>query len=947
MSLFSLPNRMSPLQAAQVNAYQRKAQREDLLVINKNIQHEEAQFNDRLKNATFNTLPAGHMFQSEDEFNVFKDAHDGRSVSFGQYMKFYGKDQAIQRVLNDTNAASAILGYGKTIDLNNTKWNPETNGFDLVVRTEDREKGQAYSSPATIDGNDTNEELRAAGGQEAVDANRLPSVGLADVDFFLEQIKSRGQNAAGGLSALELLGGQNQAESELAFFQGNTRTLAETMAPGPQGAATATGPETTQMSGGITVDNIGNLGITTNIDISDRNIINKIIEVESGGDPAADSGHAKGLMQLKDSTADNPGLGVKPVVRGPNGEISAEENVRFGTDYFDALTEKYNGDLVLAAMAYNAGPGAIDEWIEGGRKYEELPKETQDYVAKIFGEDVREQVKTGTYGQGGRTYEELRTATGGPSSQASDEIISRNVTMPALFDPVVETIASQSALSYIPGVDKITRKVLDKVVDRYASLGPKGIEKIFENRQETDYERNYYSKGLEAPFGIPLEVFNSDKYSDFERSRLRKNEDWLITRNVMRLYREEITNGINKDMGNIAENLRDIWALGPSREKISVEDRNRLKEARRLYDKPGYGDGGSFSGGPLSPRHLKKIFNANPALVQQFKEDPIAFALAYKANPEAFIGMKIPATEINEVIKDSPFSFKQKDSEKILTAVKNGNVQEYADVLTELSDKYVGNDEVPQAFQQKVVSMLTEANNFIANSKQRRLDQHIMVGMWATLNDELRKTYAPYLMRFAETGRFQFEDITVANQSLQAQINERDMALQEDAAYGNISADVGKRILDLAEVVNAPGYEYDAGHVSLANTYINVAQTRADLIAARDTLGVSMKHWVAMQDKGILNSIIGFFTGGTDTPTAAFSLQPNVVAYDKNNELVTRPNQRVYRLVRVQSGDPRQHLAQKPIKGGTVISDLGPEGMEYLKGLAIANAKLIQLDPGG
>ena len=91
---------------------------------------------------------------------------------------------------------------------------------------------------------------------------------------------------------------------------------------------------------------------------SNRDIINRIIMAESSGDPSADSGHAKGLMQIKDTTADDPGINfadgtpVQPVRReGPNGEISAQENVRFGTDYFDALTDRYGGDLVTAAMA--------------------------------------------------------------------------------------------------------------------------------------------------------------------------------------------------------------------------------------------------------------------------------------------------------------------------------------------------------------------------------------------------------------------------------------------------------------------------------------------------------------------------------------------------------------------------------------------------------------------
>jgi len=132
----------------------------------------------------------------------------------------------------------------------------------------------------------------------------------------------------------------------------------------------------------------------TDINISDRPIINKIIEVESSGNPNAVSDHgAKGLMQLKDSTADNPGLGVRPAVRNADGSISPEENVRVGTDYFDALTEKYGGDLVTAAMAYNAGMGTIDKWIDDGRDFNKLRTETQNYVKKIFGEDTYNELK--------------------------------------------------------------------------------------------------------------------------------------------------------------------------------------------------------------------------------------------------------------------------------------------------------------------------------------------------------------------------------------------------------------------------------------------------------------------------------------------------------------------------------------------------------------------------
>jgi len=62
-------------------------------------------------------------------------------------------------------------------------------------------------------------------------------------------------------------------------------------------------------------------------------------------------------------------------VRDPFDE---KENVRGGTTYLRELLTRFDGDLVLALAAYNAGEGAILS--SGG-----VPpyRETQDYVARV------------------------------------------------------------------------------------------------------------------------------------------------------------------------------------------------------------------------------------------------------------------------------------------------------------------------------------------------------------------------------------------------------------------------------------------------------------------------------------------------------------------------------------------------------------------------------------
>lgn len=103
---------------------------------------------------------------------------------------------------------------------------------------------------------------------------------------------------------------------------------------------------------------------------------------ESSGDPNAVNKKtgAKGLMQIMDETAKEPGFGVKPL----EDPFDPVENVRFGTDYFSAMMNKYDNDVVSALAAYNMGPTKTDKWVKAGSKFNNLPKETQNYINKIL-----------------------------------------------------------------------------------------------------------------------------------------------------------------------------------------------------------------------------------------------------------------------------------------------------------------------------------------------------------------------------------------------------------------------------------------------------------------------------------------------------------------------------------------------------------------------------------
>jgi len=103
----------------------------------------------------------------------------------------------------------------------------------------------------------------------------------------------------------------------------------------------------------------------------DTDLLLNVMRQESGFRPCAVSVKgAMGLMQLMPDTAGD--LGVKDC-------FDPKENVTAGARFLHQLLNRYNGDVVKALGAYNAGPARVDavDGIPG------IP-ETMDYVKNIL-----------------------------------------------------------------------------------------------------------------------------------------------------------------------------------------------------------------------------------------------------------------------------------------------------------------------------------------------------------------------------------------------------------------------------------------------------------------------------------------------------------------------------------------------------------------------------------
>jgi len=124
----------------------------------------------------------------------------------------------------------------------------------------------------------------------------------------------------------------------------------------------------------------------------DPALVAAVIYAESRFDPGARSQHgAVGLMQVLPETAQQIAGETGGVDFVPEDLTDPEVNVRYGTYYLRQVLDQFDGDLVAAVAAYNAGAGAVQAWVDEAHaaghqlRVRDIPfDETRAYVRSVI-----------------------------------------------------------------------------------------------------------------------------------------------------------------------------------------------------------------------------------------------------------------------------------------------------------------------------------------------------------------------------------------------------------------------------------------------------------------------------------------------------------------------------------------------------------------------------------
>lgn len=267
------------------------------------------------------------------------------------------------------------------------------------------EDEQAYRDPKSVQSSVARSMLKSQAGfkelppdvqqginNQTISANQLINSGFIDPNFLsayrkvTDIAKVEAETAKTGAETGGLLQSQKAYEAKSGIAAPSVYSLTSGGQPAPKLSTFGQPSEPAAAEPTVTSKSkyAGDVTATAQKYGVDPNLALHILNKETGGhkDPAnavgpeTKYGRAVGVMQLLPSTAADYGL-------KPEDLTDPAKNIDASMQHLSRLSQKYNGDKLAIAAAYNWGEGAYDKWVANGRKFDQVPQQTRNYIAGL------------------------------------------------------------------------------------------------------------------------------------------------------------------------------------------------------------------------------------------------------------------------------------------------------------------------------------------------------------------------------------------------------------------------------------------------------------------------------------------------------------------------------------------------------------------------------------
>ena len=272
-----------------------------------------------------------------------------------------------------------------------------------------------------------------------------------------------------------------------------------------------------------------------------------IMQAESGGNQAAVSPKgAIGAMQLMPETAketsEELGIPFSPARLATD----ANYNVALGTAYLNKMLGRFGGNETLAVAAYNAGPGMVDDWVNGTNKTGKNPSKlklpdprtgqaaAQEFIQKI-------------------PFQETRNYTAGIMQQAA-------ATVPA-SQKYADGLAAANAITD----PQLKKFVMDDLDDRKKAATAQG-NALYDQAAKIVLDSGFSKIPAQLMNNIPAdELVKLQRMDDYRRKGTEPTTDYGKFQDMLKMPVEQLAAlNLEKDVRPYLSNadfntVRSVW----------------------------------------------------------------------------------------------------------------------------------------------------------------------------------------------------------------------------------------------------------------------------------------------------------------------------------------------------------------------------------------------------